>query len=1225
MSWNCQGIGPTLTVQRIRELRKQISPAVLFLMETKNQDEALFRLFQKSELKNHFTVPPIGLAGGLSLSWKDDIKVEILYSSPNVIDTRIEALGSFSFVSFIYGAPNPTDRPAFWSKLTELGAAREDAWLLTGDFNDLLDNSEKVGGPARWEGSFLSFRSFVSQMGLWDLQHSGNHLSWRGTRYNHFIQSRLDRAMANCSWFERFPAGRSEYLRFEGSDHRPIVVHFDVSTRKKKGLFRFDRRLKNKPEIRELVDTRWRQEPLESVLTRLGNIRHGIIKWTREKNLNSNKAIQDAQQKLEEALSSLEPDIPLIESLKAMLEAAYKEEELFWQQRSRVLWLQCGDRNTSYFHAATRGRRAVNKFSVLENMDDKAVNKETEIVGCITEYFSRIFTAQMSDSSLAVQEGINPLVTEEMNETLVAPPSPLGIRDALFSIHPEKAPGPDGFSASFYQTFWDIVGEEVVHDIQTFFEANVLDPRQNETHVRLIPKITSPRRVADYRPIALCNTHYKIIAKLLTRRLQPLLPSLISDHQSAFVKGRAISDNVLITHEILHYLQHSEAKVRCSMTIKTDMSKAYDCIEWGFLRNVLARFGFHERWISWIMTCVTSVSYSYLVNGAAQGRVIPSRGIRQGDPLSPYLFILCTEVLSGLCKKAQQRGEVIGVKVARNCPAINHLLFADDTMFFSRTDQRSCAALVSILKRYEEASGQYINLDKSAITFSSKTPGETKRRVRNQLRILNEGGLGKYLGLPEHFGRKKKDIFASLVDRIRQRSHSWTTRFLSGAGKMILLKSVLAAMPTYTMSCFKLPLSLCKQIQSILTRFWWDSSPDVRKMCWVSWQSLAKPKNAGGLGFWEITQFNDAMLAKLAWRILKNPSSLLARTLLGKYCLHSPFLQVLSPVSASHGWRGILVGRDLLLQGLGWAVGSGREIGVWTEPWLSTIEPLSPMGPPTWESKDWRVSSLLLPGSNEWNLNAIRTILPQYEETIRRIIPSALQAPDERVWLHNSSGEYSTKSGYAVTKLCNGTHEDRAFAWNKCIWEVDTSPKIRHFLWKANSSALATGAVLQSRGMAANPCCKRCGALETELHVFLHCPFAAKVWELVPSMFKPESESIESMGALLQHCRKMISLPPSGVGSTPLYPWILWVLWTNRNKLLFENRAFSEQASVLKILQDARAWRAAQTSVVKPSLPQCVVHQSSTPFLLLPPASSYTWTAFSDAAWDATSGNCGLG
>lgn len=184
--------------------------------------------------------------------------------------------------------------------------------------------------------------------------------------------------------------------------------------------------------------------------------------------------------------------------------------------------------------------------------------------------------------------------------------------------------------------------------------------------------------------------------------------------------GRSISDNVLITHKILHYLRQSGAKKHVSMAVKTDMSKAYDMIEWNFLRAVLTRFGFHATWISWLMKCVSSVSYSFLINGGPQGNVLPSRGLRQGDPLSPYLFILCTEVLSGLCQQAMRSGTLPGVKVARNCPPINHLIFADDTMFFSKSNASSCATLVSILSRYELASGQSINRAKSSITFSSK-------------------------------------------------------------------------------------------------------------------------------------------------------------------------------------------------------------------------------------------------------------------------------------------------------------------------------------------------------------------------------------------------------------------------------------------------------------------------------------------------------------------------
>lgn len=208
------------------------------------------------------------------------------------------------------------------------------------------------------------------------------------------------------------------------------------------------------------------------------------------------------------------------------------------------------------------------------------------------------------------------------------------------------------------------------------------------------------------------------------------------------------------------------------------------------------------------MECVSSVSYSYLVNGSAHGCVEPSRSIRQSDMLSPYLFILCSEVLSGLCLKAQEEGRMQGIKVARNSPSLNHLLFADDTMFFCRSDQATCRELANILEKYESVSGQSINLQKSTVTFSAKTPIETRCRVKEILRISGEGGIRKYLGLPKYFNCKKKDVFAGIVDRIRQRAHSWSSRYLNGAGKLVLLKAILSALPLYTMSCFKIPTSL---------------------------------------------------------------------------------------------------------------------------------------------------------------------------------------------------------------------------------------------------------------------------------------------------------------------------------------------------------------------------------------------------------------------------------
>lgn len=457
------------------------------------------------------------------------------------------------------------------------------------------------------------------------------------------------------------------------------------------------------------------------------------------------------------------------------------------------------------------------------------------------------------------------------------------------SIHADKAPGPDGFSTSFFHANWESIGPAICTEIKAFFQTGILPTSINERYVRLIPKIHSPRRVNDYRPIALCSVLYKIISKILTKRLKPILTNLISENQSAFVPGRAIADNVMITHEVLHFLKSCGAKKYCSMMVKTDMSKAYDRLEWGFIRLVLEKFGFSQIWITWIMECITTVSYSYIVNESPRGKVRPSRGIRQGDPLSPYIFTLCSEILSGLCKKAQEEGSLQGLRVSRGSPRINHLLFADDTMFFCKTNNSSIEALNKILKDYEAASGQCINKEKSAITFSREAPQDLKNRVKEKLQISKEGGVGKYLGLPEHFGRKKKDMFTSIVDKIKQKAQSWSSKFLSTAGKLVLLKSVLATMPSYAMSCFKLPMSLCKRIQSALTRFWWDTNTTKKKMAWISWDKLTKAKKEGGLGFRDIQSFNDAMLAKLSSRILEEPNCVLARVLKGKYCNDSSF------------------------------------------------------------------------------------------------------------------------------------------------------------------------------------------------------------------------------------------------------------------------------------------------------------------------------------------------
>lgn len=213
--------------------------------------------------------------------------------------------------------------------------------------------------------------------------------------------------------------------------------------------------------------------------------------------------------------------------------------------------------------------------------------------------------------------------------------------------------------------------------------------------------------------------------------------------------------------------------------------------------------------------------------------------------------------------------------------------------------------------------------------------------------------------------------------------------------------------------------------------------------------------------------------------------------------------------------------------------------------------------------------------SDVWNAPLIHQILPQYEDHINLLVPSALGMQDMRAWLPEKSGEYTTKSGYAISKLNITQTTPESFNWNQCIWNVKCPPKLRHFLWKVKHDALSVGDLLRRRGIETDGKCKRCSGDETVLHVFLTCPFAVKVWDLTPALFKPNPSVVASVIELFKQSQRMVNLPPSGI-SQPLFLWLLWTLWTSRNRMVFEEKIFNEREVILKAIKDGREWQVAQ-------------------------------------------------
>ena len=337
---------------------------------------------------------------------------------------------------------------------------------------------------------------------------------------------------------------------------------------------------------------------------------------------------------------------------------------------------------------------------------------------------------------------------------------------ALKQMAPLKAPGPDGMPPLFYQSYWSLLGFDVSTTILHNLNSGSFPQALGHSFITLIPKVKDPTYVSEFRPISLSNVLYCIFAKVLINRLQAMMPNLISEHQSAFLSDKLISDNILVAFETLHYMRNHNKGKSGFMTLKLDISKAYDRVEWEYMEKVMIKMGFHARWVQLMMMCITTASYSVLINGEPHGHITPTRGLCQGDPLSPYFFLICTEGLHGLIRKAAHSGDIRGVSLCRNGPRITHLFFADDSLLFSRARKKECQSLLEVLAKYERASRQQINRTKTTIFFSKPTNADTQITIQNLFGVNAVQHYEKYLGLPSLVDRNKKESFTYIKQQV---------------------------------------------------------------------------------------------------------------------------------------------------------------------------------------------------------------------------------------------------------------------------------------------------------------------------------------------------------------------------------------------------------------------------------------------------------------------------
>ncbi len=945
------------------------------------------------------------------------------------------------------------------------------------------------------------------------------------------------------------------------SDHLPILVevgqHVSALLPRKKP-HRFEEKWIAKPECEEIIRFLWQQEgdvgsPMYCLTEKLKRCRMGLVQWSKEKYGGVKNRVKASLESIE-ALSHDNREgqhRSQIRALKKEINELLLADEIHWKQRAHTVWLKVGDRNTRFFHQSETQRKKNNTITGLVDSHDQWCTDPDGMGVIAADYFEELFTTSNPsriDNTLLAVDGV---VTPEMNRRLLLPYNAVEIKRALFQMHPSKSPGPDGMSCIFFQKFWHIIGCDVVQAISSVLTSGHMLKKINFTHIALIPKIKNPQQMSDFRPISLCNVVYKMISKCLANRLKFHLTTIISDAQSAFVPGRLITDNIIVAYEALNSLKSRRSGKTGSMAIKLDMSKAYDRVEWGFIERMMQKLGFDQRWTSLIMECVKTPSFAVLVNGEPHGFITPSRGIRQGDPLSPYLFLICAEGFSALLRKAERDKRLRGITICRGGPRLSHLLFADDSLLFAEAEQRESRTLLEILKLYEESSGQKINMRKTSIFFSKNTKEEKREELKNLWGAQVSTQYEKYLGMPAMIGRSKGKAFAGLKKRLAKKLQGWNEQFLSKAGREVLIKAVSQAIPNYTMSCFRLPKGLCDDINALTANFWWGQSSSGRKMHWCNWARLCAAKEDGGLGFRDFNAFNLALLAKQGWRFLKNHHSLVFRVCKARYFPKCDFMQAKIGTNPSFIWRSILSARETIQEGMFWKVGDGRTIRVWDDRWLECNISPKPAGTMVKVVRD-----LVDEDRNWWNEALIDSIFERaVAEKIKQMHLGNLNSSDQLSWKETKTGDFSVNSAYQLeirrtTAQVKGEVSDpegRSRFWRK-LWRLNIPGKVKHFIWRACNESLPTRQNLCRRKILEDQRCAICsGISETTTHILWECPFANCVWSTSSGRLQKCHVSEEEFIVLVRKLVRMLS-------SEELEVWAVlsWSIWNARNAWIHE-------------------------------------------------------------------------
>ncbi|XP_019158195.1 PREDICTED: uncharacterized protein LOC109154910 [Ipomoea nil] len=1163
VAWNCRGVGNRETIRHAKILLANKDVGAIFFLETKtNKADNLLKTLSKLGFHNSFMVNTIGFAGGLLLAWnKDILNLEVVGSNSQTIHCKVLEGGSLQFhLSFAYVRPNLRAKELFWSECKAFGASRSGPWVILGDFNDIANISDHWGSDQINMNNMTRFCEAYEECGLMEVPSTCPNFTWiRQIGGCTVTRRRLDRVFWNIDAQEAFQEAKARVLTRTHSDHHPIsfVRVAGAAPNRRNRPFRFEAAWLAREDYRAIWKKAWSDNSY-NVVRAIYDVTHLSRKWNEEVfgNIFRRKRLLQARiQGIQMSpWYSRSQGLQVLErKLLSDLSITLSQEELLWFQKSRKAWIQDGDKNTNFYHRSTIIRRSRGRVRSLKingewNSEPNALKEH------VSHFFYNLFCRVNQDGLNTPDTHSGPRISREEAESLIKPADSHEVKKAVFGMKRMGSPGPDDIQAAFYQDYWDEVGNSITMFVNEALATGKVPISFLESFITLIPKKTNPESAADFRPITLLNVIFKIVSKVLVNRMRPIMINLVGPHQNSFLPGRSTMDNIVLTQEVMHSINQKKGK-KGSLVMKIDLHKAYDSINWGFLKTVLSDFGFPLRFINLILFSLKESTISILWNGEKLPPFESGRGLRQGDPLAPYLFILAMEKLSYLIQEKVREKDWKPIHLARGGIGVSHLFFADDLMIFGESSETQMATIMDCLNRFSHWSGLNINHTKSLIFCSNNTPNRVKRRMGDMANIPITENLGKYLGIPILQKRVSKNHFNYIINNMKRKLNQWKAESLSLAGRRVLVQSALATVPVYTMQTGALPVSTCNDIDKLCRDFLWGSNEAKRKIHLINWKEVCSPRTQGGLGLRMAKDFNLALLAKLAWQILNNPEKLWVKVMRQKYIKDDNFFTANTPANASWTWRSIIKGRSIIETGARWRVGSGDSLDFWSDWWVSD-KPIGLGATVNIPNHLCNVKvSEFITQQRTWDVNRLLDFLPPDLVNQIRAIPIPIDdtTEDKLTWPDKTIGTFSVLS--AFKHIAGHSTEEESWDW---MWKLNCIEKVKSFLWLLLKGKLLTGVERRNRNLTTDASCKRCpDEDESTNHIFRTCPFASDCWRSAKDYGGTDVAIFRPFNSWIKDNCSSKRTTKDGAPWNVTFVYILWLIWKARNNLIFNNKAES--------------------------------------------------------------------